>query len=351
MGPNPTQPTEEPPPVTAAKPTLTQDQHDRAVRFIAANRYPFPDQPHPSWPLHYRTYVNTATHPRRSIDTPDGPHFPDIMIVDGENATREIGEVEMDFGPEVATRWRAASEAADDTTETGARHLLVYVPEGREDEALAILEGEGISFHALRGVRVDADGSVHVLPHVTVGNGKDHRPNTPPPVEADPVRAAYDDDAREAVIRFLLAERFPFPGEGQAQWGLDLHPLSNTRLHARRAIPAPDGEIWPSVVVVDGADRPCKIGMVETDFSAASLPVWATLSAAAVYEGHYTDPDNGLGAKHFLLYVPLGREQEAREMVKAAGISCAGVRGYEVTASGRVRMPAILPPTVPAPAV
>ena len=66
--------------------TLTQDQHDRAVRFIAANRYPFPDQPHPSWPLHYRTWVNTATHPRRSIETPDGPHFPDIMIVDGENA-------------------------------------------------------------------------------------------------------------------------------------------------------------------------------------------------------------------------------------------------------------------------
>ena len=148
--------------------TLTQDQHDRAVRFIAANRYPFPDQPHPSWPLHYRTWVNTATHPRRSIETPDGPHFPDIMIVDGENATREIGEVEMDFGPEIATRWKAASEAADDTTETGARHLLVYVPEGREDEALAILEGNDISFHALRGVRVDDDGSVHVLPHRTI---------------------------------------------------------------------------------------------------------------------------------------------------------------------------------------
>ncbi|SDX88263.1 hypothetical protein SAMN05444336_11239 [Albimonas donghaensis] len=328
--------------------TLTQDQHDRAVRFIAANRYPFPDQPHPSWPLHYRTWVNTATHPRRSIDTPDGPHFPDIMIVDGENATREIGEVEMDFGPGIATRWKAASEAADDTTETGARHLLVYVPEGREDEALAILEGNDISFHALRGVRVDDDGSVHVLPHRTIGNGKDHRPNSPPPVAEDPVVETPGEDEREAVMRFLLAERFPFPGEGTAQWGLDLYPITNTRLHARRAIPGPGGALWPSVVVVDAAERPCKIGMVEIDVSEASIPAWRAMSETAVYEGHYTDPDNGKGAKHFLLYVPLGREDAAREMVKAAGISCAGVRGYEVTEAGRVRMPAILPPTVPA---
>lgn len=326
--------------------TLTQAQHDRAVRFIAANRFPFPDQPDPSWPLHYRTWFNSQTHPRIAIEGPDGPHYPDIVIVDGDGRLREIAEVETVLSDDMIPRWRAASEAADDTTETGCRHLLVYVPEGLEAQAQAMLEGADISYHALRGIRVDEDGTVHVLPHQTLGNTKDHRPDSPPPAAQDPVRATLDDDAREAVIRFLLAERFPFPGEGTEQWGLDLHCLTNTRHHRRRAIPGPDGDLFPAIVVVDAEDRPCKIAMVETEVGPEKLPAWKACSEAAVYEGHYTDPDTGRPAKHFLLYVPLGQEETAREMLIEAGISCAGVRGYEVTEALRVRMPAILPPVV-----
>ncbi|MGR3781416.1 MAG: hypothetical protein ACU0DT_09180 [Albimonas sp.] len=324
--------------------TLTPDQHDRAVRFIAANRFPFPDQPHPSWPLHYRTWVNSGTHPRIAIEVDGAPHHPDIVIVDGDGRLREIAEVETDLTPDMIPRWRAASLAADDTTETGDRHLLIYVPQGREAEAQAMLEGAGISYHALRGIRVEEDGTVHVLPHLTLGNTKDHRPDSPPPASQDPVRATLDEDAREAVIRFLLAERFPFPGEGTEKWGLDLYCLTNTRLHARRAIPGPAGELHPSIVVVDAQDRPCKIAMVETEVSPAKLPLWRACSEAAVYEGHYTDPETGRPAKHFLLYVPLGQEETARALLIDAGISCAGVRGYEVTEALRVRMPAILPP-------
>lgn len=327
--------------------TLTQDEHDKAVRHIATHRFPFPDQPNPSWPLDYRTYTNTTTHKRVPIEGPSGPHWPDIVIKDSTGRIREIGEVEVDLSdPKLVERWKAASLAADDTTDNGCRHLLVYVPAGSEPEAQAILEENGISYHALRGIRVDDDGSVHVLPFQTIGNTKDHRADTPPPVADDPVRTEVDASAREAVIRFLLAERFPFPTEGLEKWPVEFHALSNTRLHQRMSVPFEGREVWPDIVVVDGSDSILKIGTVETEVSEEHVPRWRHLSRTVTLEEHYKDPDTGRVAKHFLVYVPLGHETEARDILGRAGISCAGVRGYEVTVSGRVRLPAILPPVV-----
>ncbi|MBJ3774293.1 hypothetical protein [Acuticoccus mangrovi] len=331
--------------------TLTQDQHDKAVRFIATNRFPFPDQPAPSWPLHYRTYINTPTHPQIAIETPAGPHYPDIVIRDGSGRIREIGEVETDLDdPHLVARWAAASLAADDTTPTKARHLLIYVPQGREREAEALLETNAISYHALRGIRVAADGTVHVLPHKTLGNTKDHRPDSPPDVADDPVVEAIDDAAHDAVVRFLLAERFPFPGEGQETWPLDYHALANTRLHRRRPAVVAGEEVWPDIVVVDAADTIMKIGEVETEVGEASVARWRALSETVALEGHYEDPETGRPAKHFLLYVPAPLAEATRDLVARHGISCAGVRGYEVTRAGRVRLPVVLPPVVRDPA-
>jgi hypothetical protein len=146
--------------------------HDTAVRWIAANRFPFPGQT--TWKPDNVTITN-ETEQRRGIPTPDGTHYPDIVIVGGDGEIRETAEVEVDVRPEYARYWKQSSEASDNETEGRVKHFFVYVPEGLEDEARLVLGEHQISFAGLRTYRVDDDGAVTVTPIVTPGNREDHR--------------------------------------------------------------------------------------------------------------------------------------------------------------------------------
>jgi hypothetical protein len=151
---------------------MPDDPHDAVVAHVARTRFPFPDQT--KWPADYVTLTNVPEQ-RRGIPFGEGEHYPDIVIVDGRGHPREIGEVEMLVDAAAVARLRAGSEAADDHTPTGVRHFFLYVPNGLESAAQALLETNGISYAGVRGFSVGADGAITVTPFVTTGDAYDHQ--------------------------------------------------------------------------------------------------------------------------------------------------------------------------------
>jgi hypothetical protein len=149
----------------------TRADHDRVVRFIAKNRFPFPGQT--DWPADNVTLTNETSR-QRGIDTPEGVHYPDIVVVARGGALREVAEVETELAAETATVWSWGSAAADTKTKTGVRHFFVYVPEGQGDAARELLDHHAISHAGLRTWRIDADGRIHIVPVITTGDAKDH---------------------------------------------------------------------------------------------------------------------------------------------------------------------------------
>ncbi|MBI3709561.1 MAG: hypothetical protein HY246_18060 [Proteobacteria bacterium] len=148
-----------------------KSDHDRAVRFIAASRFPFPGQK--DWPADNLTITN-ETVPQRGIRTPDGTHYPDIVIVTGAGELREVAEIETEIGELQAKTWAWGSAAADDKTKTGVRHFFVYVPDGLEAKAREVLERNAISYAGVHSWSVDAGGKIRIVPVFTTGDPKDH---------------------------------------------------------------------------------------------------------------------------------------------------------------------------------
>ena len=148
------------------------EAHDRAVREIAASRFPFPGQQ--DWPADYVTLTNQSTR-RRGVPGPRGTEYPDIVVIDGTGEIREIGEVELGVDPSMVERWARASAACDHKTTSGVQHFFVYVPPGNEDEAIKLLEAHGVSYAGVRTWSTDDGGSVQIDPIVTPGDPKDHR--------------------------------------------------------------------------------------------------------------------------------------------------------------------------------
>ena len=155
---------------------MPNSTHDLVANCIARTRFPFPGQI--SWPSDYATLINVPER-KRSIDTPAGPHYPDIVIVDGTGRVREIGEVEMTVDPASVRYLKAASASADNDTPTGVKHFFLYVPAGREAAAQALLEDNGISYAGVRGFSVSTNDTVTIIPFVTKGDAYDHQPTNP----------------------------------------------------------------------------------------------------------------------------------------------------------------------------
>jgi hypothetical protein len=99
------------------------------------------------------------------------------VVIDGKGEIREIGEIETSIDVSCAGRWSRASVACDTKTTSGVRHFFVYAPPGEEAEALRVLEENRISFAGVRTWTLSEDGSVDIVPIVTPGDPKDHRPH------------------------------------------------------------------------------------------------------------------------------------------------------------------------------
>ena len=151
---------------------MDKSLHDRVVHYIAANRFPFPGQT--TWPADYVTLTNVPA-PRQAVPGPGGAlHYPDILVIDAAGTPREIGEVELVVDASAIPHLRACSEAADDLTPTKVKHFFLYIPEGLESAATALLDGAGISYAGVRGFAVAGD-TIEIIPFVTPGDQYDHQ--------------------------------------------------------------------------------------------------------------------------------------------------------------------------------
>ncbi len=148
-----------------------QNVHALVVRHVAATRFPFPGQR--DWPADFVTITNESG-AVRGIPFDTGVEYPDIVVVDGNDAVREIGEVETDLGAELVPKWARFSAASDDATATGVRHFFVYVPRGKEAVARRLLEENEISYAGLR-TYAETDGGIAIVPVATPGDPADHR--------------------------------------------------------------------------------------------------------------------------------------------------------------------------------
>jgi hypothetical protein len=155
--------------MTAA--VATRDAHDRVVRFIAKYRFPFPGQT--DWPADNITLTNETSR-QHGIATPEGRHYPDIVVIARGGALREVAEVETELTEDTAKVWAWGSAAADTKTKTGVRHFFAYVPEGLGEGAQQLLERHAISHAGLRTWRINAEGQIHIVPVITTGDAKDH---------------------------------------------------------------------------------------------------------------------------------------------------------------------------------
>lgn len=151
---------------------MPMPSHDDVVAFVAANRFPFPGQT--TWPANYTTLTNAPAR-TRAVPAGDGEYHPDIVVVDSDGKTREIGDVEVTLDPAKVPLWRAASEAGDPLPEYQTRIFFLYVPEGQEEAAKRLLDDNDIPYAGVRGYRADENGTISIVPFVTRGNPYDHQ--------------------------------------------------------------------------------------------------------------------------------------------------------------------------------
>ena len=148
------------------------NDHDRVVRYVAATRFPFPDQT--DWPSDYVTITNTSEQ-KRGIATTCGVRYPDIVVVNGDGEICEIGEVETEVGAHLLAKWSLYSYACRRNSATGVGQFFVYVLAGMEGRTQQLLEENHISYAGVRNYVIDLDGRIRIIPIVTLGDPKDHR--------------------------------------------------------------------------------------------------------------------------------------------------------------------------------
>jgi hypothetical protein len=144
----------------------------RIARIVAATRFPFVDQE--DWDESRRTLVNDYKTRAWAFSTPGGDLYPSIVVLNGDGSVRECGEVEMrgEFDAVTIEKWATMSRL----TGMGERRkkFFLYVPEGAESEAEALLDENGIEYAGLRTWAIRG-GNLVLRPVRTPDMAKDHR--------------------------------------------------------------------------------------------------------------------------------------------------------------------------------
>ena len=129
------------------------------------------------------------------------------------------------------------------------------------------------------------------------------------------------DVLRARVARIIAATRYPFVD--QADWIESNTVIANVGSNKIWSIDTPDGEVYPSIVVLhaDGSVRELGQVEVEGDVTENRVPLWRLLSE---------ETGMGVRVKKFFLYVPEGKELIAEKMLEDNGVEYAGLRTWAV---------------------
>jgi hypothetical protein len=135
---------------------------------------------------------------------------------------------------------------------------------------------------------------------------------------------------RGRVARIIAATRFPFVD--QEDWDESRRTIVNDYRTRAWALSTPRGDLYPSIVVLngDGSIRECGEVEMESTFKPETVEKWAAMS-------RYTG--TGERFKKFFLYVPEGSEKEAENLMDGAEIEYAGLRTWAIKGGSLVVKP------------
>ena len=144
----------------------------RIARVIAATRFPFVGQD--DWDESRTTIANDYRNKEWAFDTPDGPLYPSVAVLNADGTIRECGLVETatEFSEDDARKWKTMSEM----TGMGVTYkkFFLYVPEGSEAKAEKLLDENRIQYAGLRTWSLD-NWNLLLKPYKTPDMAKDHR--------------------------------------------------------------------------------------------------------------------------------------------------------------------------------
>jgi hypothetical protein len=144
----------------------------RIARVIAATRFPFVGQD--DWDESRTTIANDYLNKQWAFDTPDGPLYPSVAVLNADGTIRECGLVETstEFTDEDVKKWKTMSEM----TGMGVTYkkFFLYVPEGSEEKAEKLLDENGVQYAGLRMWSLD-NWNLVLKPYKTPDMAKDHR--------------------------------------------------------------------------------------------------------------------------------------------------------------------------------
>ena len=147
------------------------EQIHRISRIIAATRFPFVDQE--DWGEGFQTIVNDEVN-RFGIKWEGGITYPSIVILRSDGGVQELGMVEPadKVNQDSVAKWQMLSDTA--AVGRAYKKLFLYVPHGHEEEALRLIEDNGIDYDGLRGYSIGEDG-LKIHPYKTRNDAKDHK--------------------------------------------------------------------------------------------------------------------------------------------------------------------------------
>jgi hypothetical protein len=144
----------------------------RIARVIAATRFPFVGQD--DWDETRTTIANDYRNKQWAFETPDGPLYPSVAVLNADGTIRECGLVETstEFNGEDVKKWKTLSEM----TGMGITYkkFFLYVPEGSEEKAEKLLDDNAVQYAGLRTWSLD-NWNLVLKPYKTPDMAKDHR--------------------------------------------------------------------------------------------------------------------------------------------------------------------------------
>ncbi len=141
-----------------------------------------------------------------------------------------------------------------------------------------------------------------------------------------------EDVLRDRIARIIGATRFPFID--QTTWDEDRRTLVNTRREKPYPIHTPNGDLYPSVVVLNPDGKVREIGEVEMSVKPGLAAKWRVLSEKTGMGERY---------KKLFLYVPRGEGAEAKRLLEKNKIEYAGLREWSIEEGTLVTRPVTTP--------